>query len=647
MTPRVKFSLSFKARTVVIFCLDLIFAAVSLPVALALRLGPDELLKPTIGWTNFGLYLIVVTAILLASRLHRISWRHITLSDTIVIGRYVVAVNLVFLAALFMIDRGANFPRTAVIINTLTLAAIMVFARVLYRLLKEHRLIDVLGPMTEAQKGSGEPVLLVGSGNEAEAFIRHIERDSAGPYAIVGLLTRRPKMVGTWLRGVSIVGQISDLETVVEKLERKGRRPTSLIIAASDVPGVNIQELFRAAQPLSLSVKRLSRPDEFKGPNAKKFEVGPLAPEDLLRRIEVPLEMHKIEEMIKGRSIMVTGAGGSIGAELVLQIAELNPGYLTLIDNSEYNLYLIDKKLKQLEPGFDWSCIIGDIRDRDTMFRVFRKTKPDMVFHAAALKHVPLLEENPEEGVLTNVVGTKNIADASVETGVALMVLISSDKAVSPINILGATKKIAESYCCGLDADMNKIGGTKIMTVRFGNVLASSGSVVPLFKEQIENGGPVTITDRDATRYLMTIREAVQLIIQACLLSNGERQARGIIVLDMGEPVRILDLAYQLIRLSGMRPEEDIAIEFIGLRPGERVHEKLFNDNEEHSVTENENLFLAKSNVADFGITNRYIDSLEAAAISGARKEVLRLLSTVMSKDIPGEAKPTSSTKGP
>jgi len=180
------------------------------------------------------------------------------------------------------------------------------------------------------------------------------------------------------------------------------------------------------------------------------------------------------------------------------------------------------------------------------------------------------------------------------------------------------------------------------MTVRFGNVLASSGSVVPLFKEQIENGGPVTITDKDATRYLMTIREAVQLIIQACLLSNGDRKARGIIVLDMGEPVKILDLAHQLIRLSGLRPEEDIAIEFIGLRPGERVHEQLFNDNEEHSVTENENLFLAKSNVADFGITNRYILSLEAAATSGARKEVLRLLSTVMSKDMPDEAKPAS-----
>ncbi len=641
MAPNVKFSLSFKSRNVVIFGLDLIFAAVSLPVALALRLGPDELFNPTIGWPNYGLYLVVVVSVLLVSRLHRISWRHITLSDTIAIGRYVVALNLVFLATLFMVDRGANFPRTTVIINTLTLAAIMVFARVLYRLLKEHRLIDVLGPMAGTSMGNGEPVLLVGSGNEAEAFIRHIERDIDGPYTVVGLLTRRKKMVGTWLRGVSIVGRIEDLETVVESLARQGRRPSSLIIAASDVPGINVRELFRAAEPLALSVKRLSRPDEFKGPNANRFEVGPLAPEDLLRRIEVPLEMHEIDEMIKDRSILVTGAGGSIGGELVLQIAEQAPKHLTLIDNSEYNLYLIDRKLKQLNLEFDWDCIIGDIRDRDTMVRIFRKSKPDMVFHAAALKHVPLLEDNPEEGVLTNVVGTKNIADASVETGVSLMVLISSDKAVSPINILGATKKIAETYCCGLDADMSKTG-TRIMTVRFGNVLASSGSVVPLFKEQIENGGPVTITDKNATRYLMTIREAVQLIIQACLLSNGNREASGIIVLDMGEPVKILDLAHQLIRLSGMRPEEDIAIKFIGLRPGERVHEKLFGDNEEYSVTENENLFLAKSNVADFAITNRYIVSLETAATSGSRKEVLRLLSTVMSKEALSDARAAS-----
>jgi len=626
----------------VIFCVDLIFAALSLPLALALRLGSGELLNPTIGWPNYGLYLVIAATVLFASRLHRISWRHIALSDTIVIARCVLVINLLFLAALFMIDRGTNFPRTAVIINSMTLAAAMVFGRVLYRLMKEHRLVDVFGVMADTSNGNREPVLLVGCGNEAEAFIRHTQRDLEVPYVVVGLLTRRPKMVGTWLRGVSIVGQISDLKNAVAKLEREGLRPSSLIIAASDVPGINVQELFQAAEPLSLNVRRLSRLDDFKGQNANNFEVGPLAPEDLLRRLEVPLEMNKIEAMIQGRNILVTGAGGSIGAELVAQIAEQKPKHLTLVDNSEYNLYRIDKKLRQAGFKFGWDCVIGNIRDRETMFRVFRKSRPDMVFHAAALKHVPLLEDNPEEGVLTNVVGTKNIADASMETGVELMVLISSDKAVSPVNILGATKKIAESYCSGLDADMGKSGGTSIMTVRFGNVLASSGSVVPLFKEQIENGGPVTITHKDATRYLMTIREAVQLIIQACLLSNGTRDTRGVIVLDMGEPVKILDLAHQLIRLAGLRPHDDIKIDFIGLRPGERAHERLIDDDEEYIETENENLFLAKSNIADFGITNRYIASLETAANSGSRQEVLRLLSTVMAKET-GDAAATSS----
>jgi len=629
----VEFLLSYRSRAIAIFFVDLILAAVSLPVALALRLGPGELLNPTIGWINYGIYLGVVASVLVASRLHRISWRHITLSDTIVICRSVIAINLLFLFALFMIDRGANFPRTTVVINTMTLASVMVFARIVYRLLREHRFIDVFGALAVRSKDIREPVLLVGSGNEAEAFIRHIERDPNGPYVVVGLLSRRSKMVGTWLRGISIMGKISDLERVVEKLDQKGRRPLSLIIAASDVPGINVRELYHAAVPLSLTVKRLSQPDEFKGHQADRFEVGPLAPEDLLRRLEVPLEMREIHQMIKDRNILVTGAGGSIGTELVVQIAEQNPKHLTLIDNSEFNLYLIDKKLKRMGLKFQWDCIIGDIRDRDTMFRIFRKSKPDMVFHAAALKHVPLLEDNPEEGVLTNVVGTKNIADASVETGVSMMVLISSDKAVSPINILGATKKIAESYCCGLDAEMSKSGGTKIIAVRFGNVLASSGSVVPLFKEQIENGGPVTVTDRDATRYLMTIREAVQLIIQACVLSSGKDETRGIIVLNMGEPVKILDLAHQLIRMSGLRPEQDIAIEVIGLRPGERLHEQLFDESEEHKLTENENLFLAKSNVAEIAITNRYIASLEKAASTGSRKQVLRLLSTVMSKE--------------
>jgi O-antigen biosynthesis protein WbqV len=303
--------------------------------------------------------------------------------------------------------------------------------------------------------------------------------------------------------------------------------------------------------------------------------VRPVAVEDLLGRPEIVLQQDKIAALVAGRRVIVTGAGGSIGSELVRQIAALQPRKLVLVDNGEFNLYTIDHEIRAQHPAIQVHTILADVRDRTRVDSIFITEQPDVVFHAAALKHVPLVEANIREAVLTNVQGSKNVADAARQVQAQALVMISSDKAINPTNIMGATKRIAEAYCQTLDLMPGT--STRFMTVRFGNVLGSSGSVVPLFQKQLERGGPLTVTHPDVTRYFMTVREAVALVLQASAHGLGSGSDRGkIFVLDMGQPVKIVDLARQMIRLAGFRPDEDIKIAFTGLRPGEKLYEELF-----------------------------------------------------------------------
>jgi O-antigen biosynthesis protein WbqV len=327
-----------------------------------------------------------------------------------------------------------------------------------------------------------------------------------------------------------------------------------------------------------------------------------------------------MEKLIAGKRVLITGAGGTIGSELTRQVADLAPAQLILADNSEYNLYAIDLEIAHRNPDLARAMRLADVRDQPQIAAVFEAYRPELVFHAAALKHVPIVESHPSEGVLTNVGGSRVVADLCLAHAVDAMVLISTDKAVNPTSVMGATKRVAESYCQALDrqqADGGADHRCRFITVRFGNVLGSTGSVVPLFEKQLARGGPLTVTDPDITRYFMTTREAVELVLQASAMGVIDREAAGgIFVLDMGEPVRIVDLAEQMIRLAGKRPHDDIKIEFTGLRPGEKLYEELFHDTEATQPTSNAALRLAAPRTADRKALAQSIDQLTAAARS-------------------------------
>jgi FlaA1/EpsC-like NDP-sugar epimerase len=342
--------------------------------------------------------------------------------------------------------------------------------------------------------------------------------------------------------------------------------------------------------------------------------VRPIAIEDLLGRPQMPLDRDAMRAMVAGRRVAVTGAGGSIGSELVRQVAGFAPAELVLIEQSEFNLYTIEAEVRAAHAGLPCPAVLADVRDRRRIARLFETCRPEVVFHAAALKHVPLVELNPFEGVATNVGGTVNVADAAVAAGAGAVVVISTDKAINPTSVMGASKRIAERYCQALDLRGAAAGGTRFVTVRFGNVLGSTGSVVPLFQRQIAAGGPVTVTHPEMRRYFMTTREAVELVLQAAALGLGDGAFGGkVFVLDMGEPVRILDLARQMIRLSGLRPDADIEIAFIGLRPGEKLFEELFHAGEDTVPTDVDGILLAAPMAGDVDALAPDLAALAAA----------------------------------
>lgn len=357
-----------------------------------------------------------------------------------------------------------------------------------------------------------------------------------------------------------------------------------------------------------------------------KPQLRPITIEDLLRRPPASFDLKNIKAMIKGKRILVTGAGGTIGLELVRQISDFDPSHICLLDHSEYLLYMADLELNESYPKLPRESILGDLVCRERIRHTISTFKPELVFHAAALKHIPLGEENPSQAVLTNVIGTRNVADACRDFKVKAMLLVSTNEANYPTNIMGATKRLAESYCQALDIlERKKPNGTKYTSVRLGNVLGSSGSVVTLFMRQIEKGGPITITHPDITRYFITIDEAVKLVLQAMTFAvNSEVPAGRVFTLNMGEPIKILDLARQMIRLTGFEPDVDIKIKFTGLRPGEKLMEDF--SFEHLSPTQNPNILMGAPRTMDHGFLARALQELETVAKDQDRDSITRLL---------------------
>jgi O-antigen biosynthesis protein WbqV len=425
-----------------------------------------------------------------------------------------------------------------------------------------------------ARTDDASPTLLVGRAADAEVLLRGIESGAVKRIWPMGILSPSLADRGQLIRNVPVLGNIDDVEDVAADFARRGKPiARTVMLPSAFAADAHPENFMMRAKRLRLIVSRLPSLEGGEAPR-----LAPVAVEDLLLRPTTTIDYERLGTLIKGKSVIITGGGGSIGAEMCQRIVDFGAARLLIIENSEPALYTITETLaaQQVEAKIDGR--IADIRDRERILRLASEFKPDLVFHAAALKHVPILERDWSEGVKTNIFGSVNVADAALAAGAEAMVMISTDKAIEPVSMLGLTKRFAEMYCQALDHDLAQ-GSRKrmrLISVRFGNVLASNGSVVPKFKAQIEAGGPVTVTHPEMVRYFMTIHEACDLVITAATHALGAPRSVSVYVLNMGQPVKIVDLAERMIRLSGLQPGVDIEIVFTGMRPGERLNEILF-----------------------------------------------------------------------
>jgi O-antigen biosynthesis protein WbqV len=557
-------------------------------------------------------------------KLNRAIWRYTSLSDAMMIVRAGVlsAVLVYFPFAIWRPEIGGSPPLTP-ILAFFFMTALIAAPRILARYYADGR---TPRPFTTHPRLAAEsiPVLVVGKAGRIEPFVRELHRQAQRAYSVVGILTEGREWHGRHIHGVGVLGGPNDMAEALSFLGQRRIAPQRLIIADDDIHEEGIAALLERANSLGLTVGRLPRLTQFVTDDAGASAVQPVDIGDLLGRPQVVLDRDAMRGLIANRRVLITGAGGSIGAELARQIADFGPSRLVLLENCEFNLYAIGKELDARAPNLARRDVLADVRDAAAVQRLFSVERPDIVFHAAALKHVPLVEANPVQGAQTNVLGVVGIADACARFGASAMVLISTDKAVNPANVMGATKRWAEAYCQAMDLED---GPTRFIAVRFGNVLGSSGSVVPLFQRQIAAGGPVTVTHPDVTRFFMTIPEAVQLVLQASALGSAHDALRGEVhVLDMGKPIRILDLARQMIRLSGKQPDIDIAVQFIGLRPGEKLFEELVHEHERHTLAEQLGVFAVSPRTTDIAILRRQIAELSTATANFDEAKVLRLL---------------------
>jgi FlaA1/EpsC-like NDP-sugar epimerase len=561
-------------RTLLALLHDVVAAGLAWLFAFWLRLNL-ELPDPYLEIAFRTLPLVVVVQIFLFWRLglYRGLWRYASLHDLRLIVVALVAAALAVPAALVLLRFANPVPRSVFVLDPLLLLLVMGGSRLAYRAWKEGRIANLSG-------SHGIPVLVLGAGDAADALIR--ELSAKREWRIVGVLDDDGAKHHRRIHGVTVLGAMGEVGRVV-----KDTGATCAIIAMPSVSHTVRRQAVDLATQAGLRIMTVPSFDDIMSGKVTVSQLRRVELDDLLGRDPVVLDSAGLSSFLSDRTVLVTGAGGSIGSELCRQIARFGPSRLVLFELSEFALYQIEQEFRKSHPGLTIVCAVGDTRNAHRVDQILRDYRPRVVFHAAAYKHVPLMEEvNAWEAVQNNVLGTYTLAAASARNGVEEFVLISTDKAVNPVNVMGATKRLAEMVCQGLQAGT----ATRFVMVRFGNVLGSAGSVIPKFRQQIAEGGPVTVTDPEINRYFMSIPEAAQLVLQAGYMGSGGE----IFVLDMGEPVRIVDLARDMIRLSGFT-ESEIRIVFTGLRPGEKLYEEVLADDEQTLPTPHPKLRIARA----------------------------------------------------
>ena len=539
--------------------------------------------------------------------LYRGVWRFASVPDLIRIGKAAL-VGMAFSAVMvFLFTRMESVPRSVFPLYGLLLVALLGSSRLAVRWSKDRHIY----------RGEGRRVLVVGAGKAGEMLVRDLLRSRDELYEPVGFVDDSLRKQGREIHGVRVLGSCDEMIDFAERLD------VELIVLA--LPSANSQQMRRLVglcEKTSVPFRTLPPMDRLMSGEVTLNQLREVSIDDLLGREPVALDWQAIEMELKDKKVLVTGAGGSIGSELCRQIAKLKPAHLILLDSSEFNLYSIEMELGKYFPRLTISRCLGDVVDYPGVERVVQEHMPEIIFHAAAYKHVPMLENQVRQAVKNNVLGTRTMAELADRYGCEAFVMISTDKAVNPANVMGTSKRAAEIFC----QNLNKRSPTRFVTVRFGNVLGSAGSVVPLFKKQIEAGGPITVTHREITRYFMTIPEACQLILQASAMGAGGE----IFVLDMGEPIKIAYLAEQMIHLSGKVPGEDIDIVYTGLRPGEKLYEELFHEKEALQSTPHQKILLARHREFDWERLTAILDGMVFACNTYDEEDLRGLLSDLV-----------------
>jgi FlaA1/EpsC-like NDP-sugar epimerase len=542
-----------------------------------------------------------------SSGLYRGLWRFASIPDLVRIFKVTGLGSLAIIAITFILTRLQGIPRSVLLLYPLLLVAGLSASRIAYRWYKDHR----LGFSSQ----EGTRTLIVGAGWAGEMLVRDLLHRLE--YRPLAFLDDNPEMYKREIHGIPVRGGTDMLGECVSDLSVE-----LVLLAIPSADKVLLQRLVLECNQIGVRCQTLPSVFEMAGRQVDAGKLRSVTVEDLLGREVVTLDHDAIAGYIAGKVVLVTGGGGSIGSELCRQIAAQKPAQLIVFENGEFNLYTIEYELRHSFSDILFAAILGDVKNQDRVNWLFKTYKPDVVYHAAAYKHVPMLEANPAEGVRNNIFGTKIVADAADRFGVGRFVLVSTDKAVNPVNVMGTTKRIAEIYC----QNLNSRSKTQFITTRFGNVLGSAGSVVPLFQQQIATGGPVTVTHKDITRYFMTIPESVSLILQAGAMGSGGE----IFVLDMGEPVLINDLAKQMIQLSGFKVEKDIKIIYTGLRPGEKLFEELLHESEVLKKTGHDKLFLARSRNVDWSWLENQLGDLKRVAVSRDVEKMLMIMHEIV-----------------
>lgn len=614
-----------------LFLLDIVLLAVTPTLALVMRLDStawvasyaSALIKFTI------LALIIKLVIFFLFGLYRRYWRYASVDELVSIILAVGSATLIIAGVFFGVsilglDNTLSLPRSVPFIDGLLTLVVVGGSRFSVRVAAHKR-------RRSEQKNNSKAVLIVGAGDAGTVIAREMLSSRQINIDPVGFVDDDPNKQKKSIHGIPVLGTRKDIPRLVKQYDVE-----EVVIAIPTAPGNVIREIRTLCEAASVPSRTIPGMYEILSGQISVSQLRNVDIEDLLRREPISINAQDVEKMLSGKRVLVTGAGGSIGSELCRQMARWSPGQLILLGHGENSIFLIEQELRHRWPKLSLGVVVADIRDLPRLTAIFAQTKPQVVFHAAAHKHVPMMEANCEDAISNNVGGTRSLVQLAERFGVERFVLISSDKAVNPTNVMGATKRVSEKI---VQAVAQRTGRS-FVAVRFGNVLGSRGSVVPTFREQIARGGPVTVTHPEVTRYFMTIPEAVQLVLQAATLAGTECQT-GVFVLDMGKPIKIVDLARDLIELSGKEVGQDIEIVFTGLRPGEKLFEELFRDGEDYRRTHHAKIFVANGDPpgtgspapdgnADEANLNRLVDQLLQTAEKGQPQEIRRLLQEIV-----------------